>query len=112
MKFKDWYTSLDIEEQKSVMVVVDLLEQEGPALPYPHSSAIVGVKRFDLRELRIQHQGRPYRVLYGFDPRRSAVLLLGGDKTGNNRWYEQNVPRAEKLYAQYLADLRKEGLIG
>ena len=51
-----------------------------------------------MRELRIQHAGRPYRVLYAFDPRRMAILLLGGDKTGNDRWYDENVPVADRLY--------------
>lgn len=64
-----------------------------------------------LRELRIQHKGRPYRVLYAFDPRRTAILLLGGTKKGGDRWYEVNIPIADKLYANHLADLREEGLI-
>lgn len=58
-----------------------------------------------MRELRIQHHGRPYRVLYAFDPRRAAYLLLGGDKTGDHRWYEVNVPRAEAIYALHLSQL-------
>ena len=57
-----------------------------------------------MRELRVQHQGQPYRVLYAFDPERNAVLLLGGDKGGNDRFYEQVVPRAEALWDQYLAE--------
>jgi hypothetical protein len=61
-----------------------------------------------LKELIIQHAGRPYRVLYAFDPRRNAILLLGGDKTGNNKWYEENVPKADKLYDIHLATLEKE----
>jgi hypothetical protein len=64
-----------------------------------------------MRELRIQHQGRPYRVLYAFDPRRAAILLLGGDKTGNSRWYDENVPKADALYDDYLRELREKGLI-
>ena len=59
-----------------------------------------------MRELRIQHKGRPYRVLYAFDPRRVAILLIGGDKTGNNRWYDQFVPIADKLYAEHIATLK------
>jgi hypothetical protein len=62
-----------------------------------------------MRELRIQHAGRPYRVLYAFDPRRVAILLIGGDKTGNDRWYEQFVPVADRLYDVHLVLLRKEG---
>ena len=61
-----------------------------------------------MRELRVQHQGRPYRVLYVFDPRRVAILLLGGDKAGDDRWYERNVPLADRLYDNYLAEIKEE----
>lgn len=63
-----------------------------------------------MRELRIQHRGEPYRVLYVFDPRRSAILLLGGKKTGDDRWYEKFVRRADRIYDAHLAQLKKEGL--
>ena len=62
-----------------------------------------------MRELRIQHEGRPYRVLYAFDPRRVAILR--GDKTGHDRWYEENIPKVDRLYDEHLELLRKEGLI-
>ena len=62
-----------------------------------------------MRELRVQHQGRPLRVIYAFDPRRTAILLLGGDKTGDNRWYVKHIPRADRLYDEYLLELKKEG---
>ena len=58
-----------------------------------------------MRELRVQHQGSPYRILYIFDPRRVALLLLGGDKTGDDRWNEKNVPLADQLYDNYLKEL-------
>jgi len=61
--------------------VVELLVEHGPALPFPFSSGIAGSRHRHIRELRIQHRGRPYRVLYAFDPRRAAILFLGGDKT-------------------------------
>ncbi|MFF6573288.1 type II toxin-antitoxin system RelE/ParE family toxin, partial [Pseudomonas aeruginosa] len=64
-----------------------------------------------MRELRTQHGGRPFRMLYAFDPRRSAILLIGGDKTGDDRWYELNVPIADRLYDEHLHQLREEGLI-
>ncbi len=54
----------------------------------------------------MQHEGRPYRVLYAFDPRRVALLLLGGDKTGDGRWYEKAIPQAETIYAKHLEKLR------
>jgi hypothetical protein len=61
-----------------------------------------------MRELRIQHQGRPYRVLYAFDPRRVAILVLGGDETGDERWYEKNVPVADRIYDEYLSEIEEE----
>jgi hypothetical protein len=51
------------------------------------------------------------RTLHAFDPRRSAILLIGGDKTGDDRWYEENVPLADRLYDAHLEQLRREGLI-
>ena len=63
------------------------------------------------RELRTQHAGRPFRTLYAFDPRRDAILLLGGDKTGHDRWYEVHVPKADGIYDVHLDELRKEGQI-
>lgn len=80
-------------------------------LPFPYSAGISSAKKFDVRELRVQHQGRPYRVLYVFDPRRHAILLIGADKTGQDRWYDEHVPLAEKIYAEYLRELKLEGLI-
>ena len=77
------------------------------SLGYPHSSAI-GSSRHGLRELRVQHQGRPYRVYYAFDHERKAVLLLGGVKGGNDRFYEQSVPRADTLWERYLAEIPTE----
>ena len=85
-----------------------MLVENGPNLSFPHSSRINRSRHPAMRELRIQHQGRPYRVLYIFDPRRAAVLLLGGDKTGDDRWYETNVPRADRIYDEYLEELQKE----
>ncbi len=50
---------------------------------------------------RVQAKGRPIRVLYAFDPLRRAVLLLGRDKTGDDRFYEVMVPKAEKLWREF-----------
>lgn len=109
--FEAWWSSLDADEQDDIAAVVGLLEREGPTLRFPYSSGIESSRHPHMRELRIQHAGRPYRVLYAFDPRRSAILLLGGDKTGQDRWYEVFVPRADALYDAHLDALRKEGLI-
>jgi hypothetical protein len=106
-----WINELDSAGRESVAAYVALLEERGPALEYPYSSGIRRSRYSHLRELRIQHDGRPYRVLYAFDPRRTAILLIGGTKKGDDRWYEVNVPLAEKLYATHLEQLMEEGSI-
>ncbi|MDZ5434687.1 type II toxin-antitoxin system RelE/ParE family toxin [Pseudomonas fluorescens] len=108
-QFGVWWEGLDAQEQASVSASVDLLEFFGPGLRFPHSSDIKCSRFGNLRELRVQHAGRPYRVLYAFDPRRCALLLIGGNKTGQGRWYDEHVPLADKLYGEHLETLRKEG---
>jgi hypothetical protein len=110
-EFEFWWNHLSEDEQDDIAAYVKLLEEKGPSLPFPYSSGVEGSRHNHMRELRIQHAGDPYRVLYAFDPRRTALLLLGGNKKGNDRWYEENVPIADKLYDNHLAQLRKEGLI-
>jgi hypothetical protein len=61
-----------------------------------------------MRELRAQAGGDPLRILYAFDPRRIAILLVAGDKTGDDRWYEANVPIADKLFEHHLRMIGKE----
>jgi len=101
-EFGDWYGSLREEEQDDVAYYVDLLEQMGVGLGYPHSCAING-SRHPLRELRCKVGGRPFRIIYAFNPVRDAVLILGGDKGGDNRFYETIIARSEVLWDEYLA---------
>lgn len=98
-----------MQEQNAIDVAVGLLEENGPGLPFPLSSGIKKSRHRHRRELRIQHRGKPYRILYAFDPRRVAILLIGGHKTGDDRWYEKFVPRADKLYDEHLRKIREEG---
>lgn len=107
----EWWAGLDETEQESIDASVRLLEERGPNLGFPHTSGIAGSKHSHMRELHIQHEGRPYRILYAFDPRRCAILLLGGDKTGDQRWYEVHVPIADRLYDTHIQTLKKEGQI-
>jgi len=106
-EFRDWYEPLSESEQLSIERVVLMLMEAGPALGFPHSSGINGSQYSHMRELRIQHEGRPYRVLYVFDPTRMASLILGGDKTGNDRWYDEMVPKVDAIYAEHLKSLKK-----
>lgn len=106
-EFEDWWDSLDEDEQESVATSVLLLERAVRCW-HPFSSGIEQSRHSQMGELRIQHCGRPYRVLYAFDPRRVAILLIGGDKTGDDRWYEKHVPAADRVYDTHIKGLKKE----
>jgi hypothetical protein len=108
-EFGAWWDELSEAEQESIYASVQLLEEKGPHLGHPHTSGIKGSRHSHMRELRIQHQGRPYRILYAFDPRRTGILLIGGDKTGDKRWYDIHIPIADRLYDTHLEILKKEG---
>lgn len=106
-EFTDWYIGLDADDADAVYEAVERLEALGVTLGHPQSSAIKG-SRYAVRELRVQSHGRPLRVLYAFDPRRQAVLLLGADKTGDDRFYDWAVPQAERRWEQYLREIENE----
>jgi hypothetical protein len=105
-EYAAWFTALIKEDLASAVQVaqaVAALREEGPALGRPLVDRIQGSKVHHLKELRPGSAGRSeIRVLFAFDPTRSALLLLGGDKAGNwQRWYRQNIPIAEQLYLEY-----------
>jgi hypothetical protein len=107
-EFEGWWSELSEDEQESVATSVRLLETKGVTLRFPHSSDINGSRHGNMRELRIQHGGDPYRVFYAFDPRRTAMLLIGGCKVGEDRFYEEYVPKADRIFDEHLETLKKE----
>lgn len=104
-EFLAWWQGLSEQEQEDVNAYVSLLEERGPNLPHPYSSGINGSKHRHMRELRVQSGGDPIRIFYAFDPRRVAILLTGGDKTGDDRFYQVMIPQADRLYDQHLQEL-------
>ncbi|GHU79672.1 toxin RelE [Spirochaetia bacterium] len=107
-EFEDWWDTLSEKEQASVNAGVMMLESFGPELPYPHSSAIQSSRHRKMRELRTQCGGNPLRSFYAFDPRRVAILLIGGDKTGNDRFYDIFVPVADRIYDEHLKEIKED----
>lgn len=104
-EFEQWFRGLAEDEQDSVSRVLLLLAEYGPNLPRPYADVIHGSHISNLKELRIQHRGHPYRAFYAFDPLRQAVVLCAGDKTGKEkRFYKEMIPLAESIYAQYLQE--------
>lgn len=110
-QFKEWWDTLDEQQQDDLTASVELLMERGPTLPYPHSSGIVTSRHGHMRELRTQSRGEPLRTFYAFDPRRVSILLIGGVKTGADRFYEEYVPIADAWYDDHLEELREEGTI-
>ena len=105
-EFIVWFAGLSSHEKASVAAKIDVLEKFGPALGRPNVDTVEGSRYRNMRELRIQHAGRPYRVFFIFDPRRAAILLIGGRKSGKG-FYKRMIPKADDVYEQYL---KEEGL--
>jgi hypothetical protein len=106
----EWLLSLDRADRAAITGALDILEHYGPNLGRPVADSIKGTRHHNMKELR--SVGGNLRALFCFDPRRTAIVLLGGDKTNDwVDWYRRNIPLAEKLYDEYLEDIRKEGLI-
>jgi hypothetical protein len=106
--FGEWWETLSEAEQDAVTFSVNLLRSEGPSLKFPHSTDVRQSRHKSMRELRSQCEGRPLRTFYAFDPRRTAILLIGGDKTGDDRFYDVMVPKADKIYDNYLKEIQEE----
>lgn len=109
-EFKTWWDKLSGQEQRDVTRVVKALMEHGTDLPKQYSSAILSSKHGHMRELRLRSGGGPIRIFYAFDPRRTAILLIGGRKT-HDRFYREYVRRADAIYDEYLRQLRREGLL-
>jgi hypothetical protein len=110
-EFFNWWESLDESQQDALQAGIELLESNGPSLGRPHADTVNGSRHPNMKELRTQCAGRPLRTFFVFDPRRSAILLIGGDKSGDKRFYDKMIPLADALYDTYLKEIRKEGLI-
>ena len=108
-EFEQWWGSLSEEEQESIAHDVEILRAVGPMLGRPQVGSVENSRFSNMKELRTQHKGEPYRTLFAFDPRRIAILLIGGKKSGDDRWYDKFIPVADRLYQVHLDELAKEG---
>jgi hypothetical protein len=106
-----WFGTLSEAQQDAVRSDIAVLELLGPALGRPWVDSINASRHSNMKELRTMHGRRHLRSFFAFDPRRTAILLIGGDKTGDKRFYERMIPAADRLFDQYLREIRKEGLI-
>lgn len=106
-----WFAGLDERQQDSLRADIEILERLGPYLARPFADSIKGSRHSNMKELRTMSGRRHLRSFFAFDPRRAAILLIGGDKTGDKGFYDRMIPVADRLFDEYLAELRKEGRI-
>jgi hypothetical protein len=105
-----WINTLEDRTRAQVVDAIDRLAEAGPALGRPLVDSIAHSQIGNLKELRPGSAGRSeVRILFAFDPWRSAILLTGGDKSGDwQGWYRRAIPRAEELYEEYLKEREAE----
>jgi hypothetical protein len=107
-EFETWWGSLSEAQQEEIAAKVELLEERGPTLSRPHADVVVRSRHSNMKELRGKADGRQLRVLFAFDPHRTALLLIGGDKTGDPKWYEKFVPIADDLFDRHLEEVEQK----
>lgn len=110
-EFGEWWDGLTEGEQEDVAAKVKMLRNTGPNLGRPHADQIETSRHANMKELIVQHAGNPYRVFFAFDPRRTAILLIGGNKVGDNRFYKKMVPIADEIYDQHLLEITQGGTV-
>lgn len=95
---------------EQAVIAIEALAQAGPTLGRPLVDRIKGSSLHNMKELRPGSSGRTeMRILFIFDPWRSAVLLVAGNKAGRWReWYRGSIPRAEQYYAEYVRKREQE----
>jgi hypothetical protein len=107
-QFHEWLQHLDVSDQDRVLAAVNVLSERGPTLGRPFVDAIKTSRHANMKELRPQSSS--IRVLFAFDPERTAILLLGGDKAGAwKRWYERSIPVADDLFDEHLRRVASKG---
>ena len=100
-----WFAGLAEALQDEILAQVVLLGHRGPQLGRPYVDTVEASAFPNMKELRTQFRGEPWRILFAFDPARSAILLVGGNKQGDQRWYKKQIPIADERFRRHLARL-------
>jgi hypothetical protein len=108
-----WYLALCKSDPQTADLVEDAVDQlaaEGPTLGRPLADRVKGSAYHNMKELRSPSAGTTaIRLLFAFDPRREAIFLVAGDKSGNwEGWYRVAIPLADRRFAEHLAQLEEE----
>jgi hypothetical protein len=107
-EFTAWFMTLGQADDRAVSAAIEKLEEHGPALGRPLVDTVKGSRHHNMKELR--PRGGSIRILFAFNPLRTAILLIGGDKRGRwQEWYDEMIPVADDLYDLHLEELKREG---
>ncbi len=107
-RFDHWYWQLPDSDRIAIQAHFIVLSEKGAQLGRPYADTVNGSKHNNMKELRIQSRGKPLRVFYAFDPVRTGIILCGGDKTGNKRFYKEMIQLADTEYDDHLEELNYE----
>src|SRR5262245_29747819 len=105
--FAAWFDGLAEALQDEILAHVVLLRERGPQLGRPYVDTLEGSEFPNMKELRVQFRGDPWRILFAFDPNRAAILLVGGNKRGDKRWYKKHLPIADERFKRHLERLEQ-----
>ena len=107
-EFENWYLNQDENAKTHILRDIKILSEIGPSLGRPLVDTLKNSKISNLKELRVQSNGRPFRIFFLFDPKRNAVMLIGGNKEGKKKFYKMMIAIAEDIYSRYLKDVKNE----
>lgn len=105
--FIKWLSEQDNETQEKVIAALNHLKYYGPYLSRPYADIVKGFRYSNMKELHIQHQGKPLRAFFAFDPLRQAIVLCAGDKSNDKQFYERMISLADQEFTYYLNTLEK-----
>jgi hypothetical protein len=108
-EFSPEYDALGEEVQDELLAHLNVLAKEGPQLGRPYVDTLKGSKYANMKELRFAFEGGAWRFAFAFDPKRRAVVLVGGDKDGKDqsRFYKNLIKTAETRYGAHIERLKK-----
>ena len=106
--FNEWLEQQDESTQEKVLAALVVLQQQGPSLGRPLVDSVYDSKFTNMKELRVQHRGRPLRAFFAFDPLRQAIVLCIADKGGKKRFYKEMLAIADEQYELHLASLGEQ----
>jgi hypothetical protein len=104
----EWVRNLDEDAKEAVFKSLLILQEIGPSLGRPYVDTVKESKHKNMKELRIQNRQKLFRIFFAFDPDRKAILLIGGDKRGDSRFYQKMIPIADALFDEHMKKWRKQ----